>query len=147
MSQNSETSGFSPGNFLWAVLSLGIVLSSAFLFTNRTPETNVEDLRGERRLEARKKLNADEAATLSKLEWADKNAGTVKVPVSAVASTIAKELTAKKPAPSAIKVEAPLVIPAGDTPAMPSAPSGAVNIHFTSLVVPSAPAPAPAPGN
>ena len=149
MSQSHESSGFSPGNFLWAALSLGVVIIAALSLTRSvSPETDIEAKRGERRLEVRKKINAEESSKLGALAWADKAAGTVKAPIEFASALTIKELSAKKSAASAIKVEAPLVLPPGDSPAMPSAPSGATTIQFPKLGAPApAPAPAPAVGN
>lgn len=145
MSQSHESSGFSPGNLLWATLSLFVVLGGALALTLPVrPEVDVDAKRGERRLEVRKKINADEAAALSGMDWADKKTGVVKAPLAVALPITVKELAAKEPTKSAIKVEEPLAAPGGDAPALPSAPAGASTIRFP---LPAAPAPAPPSGN
>ena len=129
MSKTSDSSGFSPGHFLWAALSLGVVLVGAVVLTRSVvPELDVEAKRGERRLEVRKKINTDESAKLSSLEWVDKKSGTVKAPIEVASQLTLKELSGKKPVASSVKVEPMLAVPAGDAPAMPSAP-GPCNRH------------------
>lgn len=143
MSQSHESSGFSPGNFLWAALSLAVVLAGALVLTLPVrPEVDVDAKRGDRRLEVRKKINADEAAVLVGMDWADKKAGVVKAPLAVALPITVKELSAKEPTKSAVKVEEQLAILGGDAPALPSAPAGASTIRFP---IPPAPAPVPVP--
>jgi hypothetical protein len=135
MSQSHETTGFSPGNLLWAILGLGAVLVVGFAATyNVSPETDVDAKRGLARLEARKKIQTEESAKLAAVKFEERKA------------EFAKSIAASKPAASTVKVEAMLAAPAGDAPALPSAPSGAVNVAFPRLEahVPAVPAPAPA---
>ena len=115
-------------NLLWAVLALGAVLIVGFASTSTVkPETDVDAMRGGLRAETRKKIQAEEAAKLDAVKFSERKGEFVKILASA------------KPSPSAVKVEPPLPVPAGDSPSLPSAPSGAVNVSFPRLVTPKAP--------
>ncbi len=141
MSQPQATTGFSPGNLLWALLGLGAVLVIGFASTVGVhPETDVDAKRGALRSETRKKIQAEETAKLEAVKFNDRKGEFVKL------------LGASKPAASSIKVDPALPLPTGDAPILPSAPSGATNVTFPILAtpnapvpVPEAPAPAPAP--
>jgi len=134
MSQSQATTGFSPGNLLWALLGLGAVLVIGFAATVPVhPETDVDAKRGELRSETRKKIQAEESSKLDSVKFVERKAEFVKL------------LGSTKPAPSSIKVEPALPPPAGDAPSLPSAPSGALNVTFPKLVTPMPPAPAPEP--
>ena len=138
MSQSQATTGFSPGNVLWALLGLGAVLVVGFASTVTVhPETDVDAKRGALRSETRKKIQAEESSKLSAVKFDERKAEFVKL------------FGNGKPAPSAVKVEPALPMPAGDAPSLPSAPSGASNVTFPKLVTPVAapepPVAAPAP--
>ncbi|MEI6872266.1 MAG: hypothetical protein WCL08_08285 [Verrucomicrobiota bacterium] len=125
MSESHVPSGFSPGNLLWAVLAFGAVLIVGLATTSTVkPEVDVEAKRGELRIETRKKIQADETAKLDAVKFSERRGEFVKV------------LASTKPSASAVKVEAPLLVPAGDSPSLPSAPSGAVNVSFPRLLTP-----------
>jgi hypothetical protein len=136
MSQSQATTGFSPGNVLWALLGLGAVLVVGFASTAPVhSETDVDAKRGALRSETRKKIQAEESSKLDAVKFGERKAEFVKL------------FGNGKPAPSTVKVEpAPaLPMPSGDAPSLPSAPSGASNITFPKLVTPPAPVPAPEP--
>ncbi len=134
MSQSQAPSGFSPGNLLWALLALGAVLVIGFVSTVPVhPETDVDAKRGALRSETRKKIQAEESSKLDSVKFSERKAEFVTL------------LGSTKPAPSSIKVEPALPLPAGDAPSLPSAPSGAMNVTFPKLVTPTPPAPAPEP--
>lgn len=88
-------------------------------------------------MEVLKKLRADEEEKLSSLVWIKKEDGVARVPIEVAMKLAVKELSAKGKKPSAIKAEAPLVIPTPpDNPDYlpPSAaPSGAKIVQFPKL--------------
>ena len=114
------------------------------------PQVNeVENKRAAQRYETRAKLEAEALEKLSSTGWVDKAKGTVHVPIADAMTMAVAELTAKKPAPSSVKVEAPLPMPVADPAsnepppaALPSAPQGADTVRFAPS---AAPAPVPAP--
>ncbi len=125
MSESHVPSGFSPGNLLWAVLAFGAVVIVGLATTSTVkPEIDVDAKRGGLRLETRKKIQADETVKLDAVKFSERKGEFVKM------------LASVKPSVSAVKVEAPLVVPAGDSPSLPSAPSGAVNVSFPRLLAP-----------
>jgi hypothetical protein len=127
MSQPTVPSGFSPGNLLWATLALGAALVLGLATTSTVkPETDVDAKRGGLREETRKKIQADETAKLDSVKFIERKGEFVKT------------LASTKPSPSGVKVEPQLPLPTGDSPLLPSAPSGAVNISFPRLVAPKA---------
>ena len=117
------------------------------------PQVNeVENKRAAQRYETRAKLEAEAQEKLNTTGWVDKAKGTVHVPIADAMTMVVAELTAKKPAPSSVKVEAPLPMPVADpasneppTAALPSAPQGADTVRFAPSAAP-APVPAPAAG-
>lgn len=124
--------------FLGSVVAL--VLVAGVLIWRIAAGPKPQDLdtkRAAARIAVREKLDQEAAVLLTSEGWVDKAKGVVRVPVASVFSATAAELTAKKPAPSQIKVEPPLPMPAIDPnssepppPALPSAPQGADTIRF-----------------
>src|SRR5260221_2416910 len=145
-----------PNGFLFFCCSLAAVLVVAafFVFSIAAgPQPgDLDAKRAEQRLAVRAKIEQEANDALTTEGWVDKAKGIVRVPVNGLLASTAKELAAKKPAPSQVKVEAPLPTPVVDPnsaepppPLLPSAPQGADMIRFASLTaVPAAPA-APAP--
>ena len=130
-----------------------VVVAAVFAgaFAAKKPVNEVEQKRAAQRLETRTKLEAEALEKLNSLGWVDKAKGTVHVPISDAMTMVVAELTVKKPAPSSVKVEAPLPMPVIDPksaepppPALPSAPQGADTIRFALPAAEAAPAPAPA---
>lgn len=119
----------------------------------KRPVDEVEAKRAAQRLATRAKLDTEAQARLDSLGWVDKAKGTVHVPIADGMKMVAADLRAKKPAPSSVKVEAPLPMPLADPKsaepppaALPSAPQGADTVRFPTPDAPAAPAPAaPAP--
>ncbi len=157
----SETSHRTPNVFVVFLGSAAAFVVIAAIFAGalakRKPGSEVEHQRAAQRFETRTKL---ETAALEKLNsegWVDKAKGTVHVSIAEAMTLIVADLSAKKPAPSSVKVEAPLPMPVIDpnsteppAPALPSAPQGADTIRFAlpaaAPVASAAPAPAaPAP--
>jgi hypothetical protein len=117
----------------------------------KKPVDEVEAKRAAQRLATRAKLDTEAQARLDSLGWVDKAKGTVHVPIADGMKMVAADLRAKKPAPSSVKVEAPLPMPLADPKsaepppaALPSAPQGADTVRFPTPDAPAAPAPAPA---
>ncbi|NBV84675.1 MAG: hypothetical protein EBS01_00055 [Verrucomicrobia bacterium] len=134
MSQSHVPSGFSPANLLWAAVAFVTVLFVCLVATSTvTPEADVDARRGALRVETRKKIQAEEAAKLSSVRFEERK------------GEFAKTLASVKPSASPVKVEATPPPAAGDSPALPSAPSGAVNISIPRLVTPKAPEALPEP--
>jgi hypothetical protein len=146
-----------PNGFLVFVGSLAAVFLVAVIFVwtiaSGPRPSDLDTKRADQRIATRAKLDKEDADALTTEAWVDKAKGIVRVPVASILAATAKELAAKKPAPSQVKVEAPLPAPVVDPnstepppPAMPSAPQGADTIHFATLAPPpAAAAPAPAP--
>ena len=151
----SETSHRTPNAFvvfLGTAAAFGVV---ALVFGGRLasykPVDEVETKRAAQRLEARTKLDTEAQAKLDSLGWVDKAKGTVHVPIADAMKLVVADLRAKKPAPSSVKVEAPLPLPVADPKsaepppaALPSAPQGADTVRFPAPAAKEAPA-APAP--
>ena len=125
-----------------------IVIAALFVFAlgTKKPANEVEQKRAAQRVETRAKLEAEALEKLNSEGWADKAKGTVHVSIADAMTLIVADLSAKKPAPSSVKVEAPLPMPVADPSstepppaALPSAPQGADTIRF------AMPAAAPAP--
>jgi hypothetical protein len=143
-----------PNSFLvfcGSLLAL-LIVAGLFVFSIAAgPQpSDLDKKRAEGRIAVRTKLEKEAADALTTEAWVDKAKGIVRVPVGSVLAATAKELAAKKPAPSQVKVEPPLPMPVIDPaatepppPALPSAPQGADTIRFAS-VAEAAPAPAPA---
>ena len=142
-----------------------VVIAALFVgaLAKKKPGNEVEHKRAAQRVETRTKLEAEALAKLNSEGWADKAKGTVHVSIAEAMTLIVADLSAKKPAPSSVKVEAPLPMPVIDPnstepppAALPSAPQGADTIRFAlpaaapapvaPVAAPTAPAPAaPAP--
>ena len=159
----SETPTRTPNSFVvfLGIAAAFVVVAAVFAASMAAskPVNEVELKRAAQRLETRAKLDAEALDKLNSLGWADKAKGTVHVPIATAMSMVVAELTAKKPAPSSVKVEAPLPMPVADPKsteppqaAFPSAPQGADTIRFALPVAvetpatpaPAAPVPAPA---
>ena len=153
----SETSHRTPNAFvvfLGTAAAFGVV---ALVFGGRLashkPVDEVEAKRAAQRLEARTKLDTEAQAKLDSLGWVDKTKGTVHVPIADAMKLVVADLRAKKPAPSSVKVEAPLPMPVADPKsaepppaALPSAPQGADTVRFAQPAAAEPPAPvAPIP--
>lgn len=147
-----------PNSFLVFCGSLLALLFVAALFVFSIaagPQpSDLDKKRADNRIAVRTKLEKEATDALTTEGWVDKAKGIVRVPVASVLAATAKELAAKKPAPSQVKVEPPLPMPVIDPnatepppPALPSAPQGADTIRFASLTVatPAPPAATPVP--
>ena len=161
----SENSTRTPNAFvvfLGTAAAFGVVaLVFGTTLSLNKPVDEVEKKRAAQRLETRTKLDAEAQAKLGSLGWVDKAKGTVHVPIADAMKMVVADLTAKKPAPSSVKVEAPLPLPVADPKsaepppaALPSAPQGADTVRFAQPAAAEAPAaptpvtpapPAPAP--
>lgn len=151
----SETSTRTPNTFLvfLGIAAAFVVVAAIFAasLAVNPPVNEVEHKRAAQRTETRARLDAEAQEKLNSLGWADKAKGTVHVPIATAMTMVVAELTAKKPAPSSVKVEAPLPMPVADPKsaepppaALPSSPQGADTIRFAPPAE-AAPAPAPAP--
>ena len=158
----SETPNRTPNSFVvfLGIAAAFVVVAAVFAasLAASKPVNEVELKRAAQRTATRAKLDAEALEKLNSLGWVDKAKGTVHVPIATAMSMVVAELTAKKPAPSSVKVEAPLPMPVADPKsaeppqaAFPSAPQGADTIRFAlpvALETPATPAPAapvPAP--
>ncbi len=157
----SESSNRSPNGIVVFLGSAAAFVIVAAIFIGalswKKTGNEVENKRAAQRYETRAKLDAEALEKLNSTGWVDKAKGTVHVPIADAMTMIVAELMAKKPAPSSVKVEAPLPMPAADPAsnepppaALPSAPQGADTVRFTPpapaeaapVQVPAAPAPA-----
>ena len=156
----SETPTRTPNSFVvfLGIAAAFVVVAAVFAasLAASNPVHEVELKRAAQRTATRAKLDAEALEKLNSLGWVDKAKGTVHVPIATAMSMVVAELTAKKPAPSSVKVEAPLPMPVADPKsaeppqaAFPSAPQGADTIRFAvpvAVETPATPAPAaPAP--
>ena len=148
----SESTNRTPNGIVVVLGSAAAFVIVAAIFVIplawKKPVNEVENKRAAQRYETRAKLEAEAQEKLNSTGWVDKAKGTVHVPIAEAMTMIVAELTAKKPAPSSVKVEAPLPMPVADPAsnepppaALPSAPQGADTARFTP---PAAAAPAPA---
>ena len=157
----SESPNRTPNGFVVVLGSAAALVVIAAVFVGalavKKPGNEVEQKRAAQRVETRTKLEAEALAKLNSEGWADKAKGTVHVSIAEAMTLIVADLSAKKPAPSSVKVEAPLPMPVIDPnatepppAALPSAPQGADTIRFAMpaapvpAVAPAAPAPVPA---
>lgn len=131
-----QPSGF--GTFLWA-LCFFFVFGLVVVVFVRSAGTGkgYEDDRAAFRLKTREDRAKDDLEKLTTVGWIDQAKGVVRVPIADAKKIVAAELKAKKPAPSAVKVEPPLPMPVIDPaatepppPALTSAPQGADTIYF-----------------
>ena len=158
----SESSNRTPNGFVVVLGSAAAFVVIAAIFAGalakKKPGNEVEQKRAAQRYEARTKLETEALEKLNSEGWVDKAKGTVHVSIAEAMTLIVADLSAKKPAPSSVKVEAPLPMPVIDPnstepppPALPSAPQGADTIRFglpaaaPAPVVPAAAAPAAPP--
>ena len=143
-----------PNSFLVFCGSLLALLVVAALFIFSIAEgprpSDLDKKRADNRIAVRTKIEIEAAEALTTEAWVDKAKGVVRVPVESVIAATAKELAAKKSAPSQVVVEPPLPMPVVDPtstepppPALPSAPQGADTIRFA-YNTPAAATPAPA---
>ena len=132
-----------------------VVIAALFIgaLAKKKPGNEVEQKRAAQRFETRAKLETEALEKLNSEGWVDKAKGTVHVSIADAMTLIVADLSAKKPAPSSVKVEAPLPMPVLDPnatepppAALPSAPQGADTIRFAlPAAAPAAPAPAAPP--
>ncbi len=135
-----------------AALALVVILFGEVIGAKPKVEL-VEQKRAKQRIETREKLEKAAHEQLTTVDWVDKTKGVVRLPVSDAMKLVAGELSAKKPAPSQVKVEPPLPMPAPfdpaavepPPPALPSSPQGADIIRFDPPVAVSETAPIPTP--
>jgi hypothetical protein len=144
-------------SFLGVLFALGavLILSITVLALSGAPSDTLEQRRAANRTEVRTRLEKEAQDKLASEGWVDKAKGLVHISIKEAIPLAAVELRGKKPAPSQVKVEPPLlpvVMPPDSKepppPLLPSAPQGAETIRFvppaTPEPAPSAPAQAPA---
>lgn len=152
MASDSQNRTPNPVVAFLGIAAAFVVVPAIFVgvLVAKKPVNEVEPRRAAQRIEIRTKLDAEALAKLNSEGWVDKAKGIAHVPIAQAMTMVVAELSAKKPAPSAVKVEAPLPMPVADPAstepppaALPSAPQGADTIRFA--LPASAPAAAPAP--
>jgi hypothetical protein len=135
---NSRT----PNSFLVFVGCLAALVIVAIIFiasiAGGAKPGDLDKKRADNRLSVRSKLEEQARGLIASEGFVDKSKGIVHVPVASLFASSAAELSARKPAPSQVKVEPPLTMPIADPassepaqPALPSAPQGADTIRFT----------------
>jgi hypothetical protein len=146
-----------PNGFLvflgTAVALTAVIVIVGGLVSRRPKIETVDAKRAQQRIETREKLEKAAHEQLTTADWVDKAKGVVRLPVEDAIKVVATELAAKKPAPSQVKVDAPLPMPPPYDPnskeppisALPSAPQGADTIHFDAPPAPPAATPAASP--
>src|SRR5436190_15410880 len=102
-----QPSGF--GTFLWALCFFVIFVLVVVVFV-RSAGTNegYEDKRAAYRLKIKDDRAKDDHEKLTTAGWIDQAKGVVRVPIADAKKIAVAELKAKKPAPSAVKIEPPL---------------------------------------
>ena len=150
----SDQQSRTPNSFLVltasaAVFVTVVILVIGSLAATRDSGDSVAAKRAAQRVEAHTKLDKAAMEKLSGVGWVDQGKGIVHVPIETAMAETVKSLSAKKAAPSQIKVEVPAPVPVADPNskepppiALPSAPQGADVVHFP---VPPATVPASAP--
>ena len=140
MSDSNSSNGMPSLNyFFFGVASVIVILVVSKLSIGSTrPEVDVEAKRGVHRTEVRAKLRSEEDAKLNVTEWINKGADTARIPLGDAVKLTSKELSQKAPKASAVKVDPQMPMPAGDAPAMPSAPGGARTTQFPKISTSSA---------
>lgn len=140
MSDSNSSNGMPSLNyFFFGVASVIVILVVSKLSIGSTrPEVDVEAKRGVHRTEVRAKLRSEEDAKLNVTEWINKGADTARIPLGDAVKLTAKELSQKAPKASEVKVDPQMPMPAGDAPAMPSAPGGARTTQFPKISTSSA---------
>ncbi len=144
-----------PNSFLVFIASLAVLVVVAIIFivsiAGGAKPGDLDKKRADARLAVRTKVEDEARKLLVSEGFVDKAKGIVHVPVDTLLAATAAELTAKKPAPSQVKVEPPLPMPVIDPtsteppqPALPSAPQGADTIRFAPPEPPPAVPPVPA---
>jgi hypothetical protein len=142
--------------FLGVAAAITVVIIIVSGLVGRQPKVeSVDAKRAAQRLEAREKLDKAAHEQLTTTDWVDKEKGLVRLPVEDAMKVVVVDLAAKKPAPSAVKVEPPLPMPPPYDPnskeppvsALPSAPQGADLIRFDRPAPPLAAAPAAVPAS
>lgn len=148
-SSSRTTNGFLGFLAIIVLLFAVVVVAIGMLWLSGNGRNGLEERRAANRIEVRKALEDEAQQKLNSEGWVDKAKGLVHVSITDAIPLTAKELAAKKAAPSKIEVEAPLPVIVPDPnatepppPALPSAPQGADTVRFTP---PSTPAPAAAP--
>lgn len=159
-SSSRTTNGFLGFLAIIVLLFAVVVVAIGMLWLSGNGRNGLEERRAANRIEVRKALEDEAQQKLNSEGWVDKAKGLVHVSITDAIPLTAKELAAKKAAPSKIEVEAPLPVIVADPnatepppPALPSAPQGADTVRFTppstpapaAAPAPAAPAPAPAP--
>jgi hypothetical protein len=140
--------------FLGVVVALGVVqiLAIGFLVVSGNTGETLEQRRATNRIGVRDKLEKEAQEKLNSEGWVDKAKSLVHISIAEAIPLTATELRSKKPAPSQIKVEAPLmpfVMPPDykgpPPPLLPSSPQGADTMRFVPLPTPEPAAASPAP--
>jgi DNA polymerase III subunit gamma/tau len=140
--------------FLGVAASISVVILIVGGVLARRPRIeDVDAARAAQRIEAREKLDQADRDALTTASWVDKEKGLVRLPVADAIKLVAQDLATKKPAPSQVKVDAPLPMPPPFDPnskeppvsALPSAPQGADTIRFDPPAPPAAAAPVQSP--
>ena len=146
-------------NRLAVFLGIGAVLVAipvvfvGFLGAEKAPDA-VDLRRAAERLANRTKLDEAAEKQLTTFGWVDKAKGTVHLPISDAIALVVRDLSAKKPTASAVKVDAilpmPVVDPKSSEPApsaLPSSPQGADTVRFLPAAAPTVAVPPVAPTN
>jgi hypothetical protein len=142
-STRQQPSGFRT--FIWALFFFFVFALLVVLWVRSTGTTEgYEDKRAAFRTKIKEDRTRDDIEKLTTAGWVDQAKGIVRVPIVFAKKAVVSDLKGKKPTASAVKVEAPLPVPAIDPNSaepppslLPSAPQGADMIAF--------PAPAAAP--
>lgn len=130
-----------PSGFLTFIAGLALLALFARLIVHwisaESSTTNIDRKRADARVAARTAIDAKYAELLNSTGWTDKAKGVAHIPIADAMRLTEAELKAKKPAPSAVKVDAPIAVvaPSGPDaapgpPALPSAPQGAYITQF-----------------
>jgi hypothetical protein len=137
-----DTSLPKPSGFLTLVWGLFFFSVFALLLLiwiqNNGPTSEVDDKRAAGRVILREALQKADDEKLTLVTWNDKAKGTVRIPIDDAKKLVVADLKARKVAPSAVKIDPVLPMPAPYDPnaaepapgALPSSPQGADTIRF-----------------
>lgn len=125
--------------FLGSSIALAtVIIVVCALLANKPKVELVDAKRGQLRIETREKLEKINLEQLTTAGWVDKEKGVVRLPIEDAMRLVAANLGGKKPAPSTVKIDPPLPMPAPYDPnaaepapgALPSSPQGSDTIRF-----------------
>ncbi len=130
--------------YFWRAFFGGVFLFCAFaalvivVFAASLPKESVEKARAEARAQKLAALRAEDAVKLTGYKWANKQKGTVAIPIDRAMELVLADLKMKTPHPSSVKVENPYPVGLQDAAVAAPAVSGTAAEMTTALKLPPA---------